>query len=219
MQTVPDSHYWTGLEGIIISIDFDIKYHATERERKERIKNSEYPIADMYEPLTPEYLIIGLRNALKNGYELKYNNKTKITSQVYFNSIKNIIEHLEETDWTPKFLIQVIQATINNGYDLKCERKMERQEVYRCLDTERQYQDLRWTPRREANETPDESKPPAEWINYIEFHLNKAKEQVYFLNEEETLAELRKVAALAVRCLELHGCPERNIPNDLLVKK
>jgi len=93
---------------------------------------------------------------------------------------------------------------------------MERQEVYSRIDTERQYQDLRWSPRREKNETPDESKPPAEWINYMEFHLSEAKKEVYFLNEEEALAQVRKVAALAVRCLEIHGCPEREIPEDLL---
>ena len=93
---------------------------------------------------------------------------------------------------------------------------MERQEVYNRIDTERQYQDLRWTPRREKNGTPDEQKPPAEWINYMEFHINEAKKEVYMLNDEEALAQVRKVAALAVRCLEIHGCPERVIPEELL---
>lgn len=95
---------------------------------------------------------------------------------------------------------------------------MERNEVYKCLDVERNYQDLRWSPRREANGTPDEQKPPAEWINYIEYHISKAKERIYHLSDEEALAEVRKVAALAVRCLELHGCPKRIIPNELLNK-
>lgn len=38
------------------------------------------------------------------------------------------------------------------------------------------------------------------------------------LNSEEALAHVRKVAALAVRCLEIHGCPERIIPDNLLKK-
>ena len=96
---------------------------------------------------------------------------------------------------------------------------MERSEVYKRLDTERDYQDLRWSPRREKNDTPDAEKPTAEWINYIEYHIAKAKEEVYLLEDEEALAHVRKVAALAVRCLELHGCPERVIPEDLLVKE
>ena len=91
-----------------------------------------------------------------------------------------------------------------------------RTEIYKRLDTERDYQDLRWTPRREANGTPDEEKPVAEWVNYIEYHVSAAKNEVYHLNTEEALAHVRKVAALAVRCLELHGCPERVIPEELL---
>jgi len=92
---------------------------------------------------------------------------------------------------------------------------MEREKVYECLDEERLYQDLRWSPRRDKNDTPDESKPPAEWINYIEFHLNEAKREVYLLNEEAALGHVRKLAALGVRCLEIHGCPERIIPDEL----
>lgn len=93
---------------------------------------------------------------------------------------------------------------------------MERQEVYKRLDTERDYQDLRWTPRREANGTPDEEKPVAEWVNYMEYHLQEAKNAIYNLNTEEALAQVRKVTALGVRAMELHGCPERKIPTDLL---
>lgn len=93
---------------------------------------------------------------------------------------------------------------------------MERFEVYKRIDTERKYQDLQWSPIREKLSVPDESKPPAEWINYMEFHLRKAKEGVYFLHEDDALGELRKVIALGVRCLEIHGCPERIIPDELL---
>jgi len=109
-----------------------------------------------------------------------------------------------------------LNNTLNNGYNLNNGIKMERTEVYKCLDTERDYQDLRWSTRRTADGTPDEEKPPAEWINYIEYHVTAAKNEVYKLDTEEALAHVRKVAALAVRCLELHGCPEREIPDELL---
>lgn len=89
---------------------------------------------------------------------------------------------------------------------------MKREEIYERIDTERDYQDTQWGTRRTLDGTPDEEKPVAEWINYIEFHLSKAKERVYYLNTREALAELRKVAALAVRAMEIHGCPERIIP-------
>jgi hypothetical protein len=57
--------------------------------------------------------------------------------------------------------------------------------------------------------TPDEEKPVAEWINYIEYHLSKAKEKVYHLDTQAALAEIRKVTALGVRTMEIHGAPER----------
>ena len=49
----------------------------------------------------------------------------------------------------------------------------------------------------------------------MEYHIAKAKEQVYLLEDEEALAEIRKVVALGVRALMIHGCPERVIPEEL----
>jgi hypothetical protein len=91
---------------------------------------------------------------------------------------------------------------------------MRRTEVYSRIDGERDYQDKTWVARRTLEGTPDEEKPVAEWINYIEYHLSKAKERVYHLDTQGALAEVRKVAALAVRTMEIHGCPERIVEND-----
>ena len=91
---------------------------------------------------------------------------------------------------------------------------MERKEIYSRIDGERDYQDANWGSRRQADGTPDEEKPVAEWINYIEYHLSKAKERVYRLDTEGATAEVRKVAALAVRAMEIHGCPERVVVLD-----
>jgi len=70
-QTVPNSHYWTNLDSLIIAIEFDIKWHATKKEREEKIKKSDNLIIDAYEPLTMEHILTGLKNAQKNGYRLK----------------------------------------------------------------------------------------------------------------------------------------------------
>jgi hypothetical protein len=86
---------------------------------------------------------------------------------------------------------------------------MERKEIYNRIDTERDYQDANWGMRRQADGTPDEEKPVAEWINYMEYHISRAKDRVYHLDTEGAAHELRKVAALAVRAMEIHGCPER----------
>lgn len=84
---------------------------------------------------------------------------------------------------------------------------MERKEVYSIIDGERSYQDIR--RKSQYDIVPDEEKFVAEWIIYMEHHLNKAKELVYNLNNENALAEIRKVTALGVRAMEIHGCPER----------
>jgi hypothetical protein len=46
----------------------------------------------------------------------------------------------------------------------------------------------------------------------MEYHISKAKEHVYHLDSVGALAEIRKVGALAVRTMEIHGCPERVMP-------
>jgi hypothetical protein len=73
MQVVPNSHYWTDLDMLIRTLEFDVEYHKPENKkaRKKRIKESKIPIIDCYEPLTMEHLLVGLKNARKHGYELK----------------------------------------------------------------------------------------------------------------------------------------------------
>jgi len=88
--------------------------------------------------------------------------------------------------------------------------KLDRRDVYKRIDGERDYQDLRWNSNLREGDVPDEDKPVSEWLNYIEFHLLKAKNANYHLNKDASLAELRKVAALAVRAMEIHGCPARD---------
>lgn len=89
---------------------------------------------------------------------------------------------------------------------------MERTEVYSRIDGERDYQDWRWENEIRDDGVPDKDKSPAEWLNYIEQHVSVAKTAVYYLNKEEVMNEIRKIATLAVRALEIHGCPERQIP-------
>ena len=94
---------------------------------------------------------------------------------------------------------------------------MERKIVYTILDRECKYQDDKWTDSNIEQGIPDDEKPVAEWINYMEFHISKAKDAVYHLNTNAALAEIRKVTALGVRAIEFNGCPEREgyeIPTD-----
>jgi len=224
MRVVPDSHFWTDLEQLVTSIKFDNNWYATKAEREERIENADHMIVDMHKPLTREYLLIGLKNSLKNKYDLKFShdNLTEVPAAIHFKTIQEIIDYVDmhnSDDFNMNGFLNIIQHTINNGYNLTNNIKMEKNEVYNRVDGELNYQDFKWVPRREANGTPDAEKPPAEWINYMEFHLAKAKEAVYYLKDDEALAEIRKVTALGVRALMIHGCPKRIIPEDLLNKE
>lgn len=97
---------------------------------------------------------------------------------------------------------------------LKNKILMEKQVVYQRIDGELVYQDIKWENGLRSDRVPDSEKPIAEWLNYIEFHLDKAKNQNYHLNKDGSLDELRKVAALAIRALMIHGCPERDLSGN-----
>jgi hypothetical protein len=190
MQVVPNSHYWTDLNQIITSFDYS---HSEMNDK--------------------EYIIIGLTNSKNHKYKLKplfkedikvYNGNTPI-----FESLDQMIEYVRGESYNEKTFYVMLVATVSLNINLTNGMKMERTEIYKRLDGERNYQDAKWGVRREADGTPDEEKPVAEWINYMEFHLLKAKNAVYYLNTEGALDELRKVTALGVRAMEIHGCPER----------
>lgn len=79
---------------------------------------------------------------------------------------------------------------------------MKRKKIYKAIDSERDYQDLKWND-------PKESKLPAEFLIDIEIHLNKAKKHNYDIDYDGVMDELRKIAALAVKCGEIYGIDKR----------
>lgn len=83
---------------------------------------------------------------------------------------------------------------------------MERKEIYKTIDSEREYQDSKWGVVNDPNYVSYE---PAQFLIDIEFHLNKAKIANYYIDKEEVMNELRKIAALAVKCGEVHGMTKR----------
>lgn len=209
-QTVPNSHFWSNLKGIIYSIELQEQREAQENENTNVIYASE--------PFTSEYLLVGLNNCIKNGYRLtriKYPERLRgISGMNYFTSINEMIEYIESEKYDRKYFYETLKTMCSIGFNLTNGKKMERRDVYKRIDGERDYQDKTWVARRTADGTPDEEKPVAEWINYIEYHLSKAKERVYHLDTQAALAEIRKVTALGVRTMEIHGCPERVVKLD-----
>lgn len=87
---------------------------------------------------------------------------------------------------------------------------MKREEVYKLIDGEREYQDKRWlsTPgSRHVHHTPEE------WLVYIEDYVNEAKHlmarEPYDDCESRAMGIMRKIAAMAVCAIEQNGAPAR----------
>jgi len=81
---------------------------------------------------------------------------------------------------------------------------MQREKVYQLIDGERDYQDSK-PPRPKT----DAETSVAEWLIYIEYHLKGSKNAIYHLNEGLALEGIRKIAALAVACMENNETPPR----------
>ncbi len=90
---------------------------------------------------------------------------------------------------------------------------MKREEVYKLIDGEREYQDRRWSAdhvvRREGNEPNPLN--VGEFVLLIEGILAEAK--ATWIQESkpniDTTIFVRKIAGVAVNCMEQHGAPAR----------
>jgi len=87
---------------------------------------------------------------------------------------------------------------------------MIREDVYKLIDGEREYQDT--DPHNVGHD--DISRSVADWIIFIERQLSEAKGQVYVLDKEKALCHIRKIAALAVACMEHYDTPRRKRCED-----
>ena len=83
-----------------------------------------------------------------------------------------------------------------------------REQIYKNIDTERDYQDKLSTshcgiPTIEAE------------LLMLQEYINRARiawtDNFDNNNEEPARHMIRKIAGIAVRCLENHGCPERKL--------
>lgn len=86
----------------------------------------------------------------------------------------------------------------------------DRQEVYKAIDSERNYQNRRWNP---DTTTSDGLHSLEEWFMYIEDYVNEAKHVLSRhprqMADVECIHKMRKVAAMAVCAMEQHGAPMR----------
>ncbi len=90
--------------------------------------------------------------------------------------------------------------------------KLTRQEVFAIIHVEREYQDSLTIAKR----TPEQGPPTqAEFFTMIDVYLSKAREEWTFNQGSyvsSAQAAVRKIAALCVRSMEIHGAPARKLP-------
>jgi len=87
---------------------------------------------------------------------------------------------------------------------------MKREEIYKIIDGEREYQEIRW-----VNE-PIHS--PTEYLVFIEEYIKIGKTLATFEDDAvmkpKIMDVMRKIISLGVACAESHGLPERSPKND-----
>jgi len=85
-----------------------------------------------------------------------------------------------------------------------------RHEVYQAIDTERDYQDARWP----QDNTPGVPNPLTigEFVLLLSEYVDLAKSEWAQEKKPElkTVKIVRKIAAIAVNCMEQHGAPKRD---------
>ena len=85
-----------------------------------------------------------------------------------------------------------------------------RDAVYRAIDSERDYQQGLWP----GHEDQDNPLTIGEFLTLLRVYLQKAEEEwtVEAKPEMNALNTVRKVAGIAVNCMEQHGAPYRVVP-------
>ncbi len=83
---------------------------------------------------------------------------------------------------------------------------MERKDVYGLIDGERAYQDKLWN-----GVDHDKEHTVAHWLIFMQEHVVQGMGAVYGLDTEDALNHVRKVAALAVACMEHNETKPRQV--------
>ena len=84
-----------------------------------------------------------------------------------------------------------------------------RSDVYKAIDTERAYQDAKWGPTESIG-----LHSITEFLvfirDYTEEALHVESRESMKTADPKSLENIRKIAGLAVACMEQHGAPERS---------
>lgn len=96
------------------------------------------------------------------------------------------------------------------------------EQVVDKIKTERDYQDAcvsKYFAHHKKSSALDTSRSvPAEILMMDKYLHDAQAEWTHQAGDEKALDKIRKVAAMAIRCLENHGCPERGLDCEYVIK-
>lgn len=88
--------------------------------------------------------------------------------------------------------------------------KITREEVYKIIDSEREYQDSKWGTTLSGGRPGDGWRSVDEFVTYIVGYSNELLQVASHYGDTQAKLELvRKIAGLTVACMEQHGAPPR----------
>lgn len=87
---------------------------------------------------------------------------------------------------------------------------IDRNDVYKAIDSERDYQQSKWGNTLSGGRPGNGDRSVDEFILYISGYSNDLVNLgSHFADTNEKLEFVRKVAGLCVACMEQHGAPHR----------
>ncbi len=88
--------------------------------------------------------------------------------------------------------------------------QVTREQVYKAIDSERDYQDSKWGSTLSGGRPGNGFRTTDEYVAYIVGYTNELVQVAsHFGDETAKLNVVRKVAGLAVACMEQNGAPQR----------
>lgn len=90
------------------------------------------------------------------------------------------------------------------------ENKLTRNEVYKAIDSERDYQDKKGKDLGWGHGQGAQNHSVGDYITMLQAYTNKLHETyVSSVGDEQSLECIRKIAGIAVSCMEKHGVNPR----------
>lgn len=95
---------------------------------------------------------------------------------------------------------------------------MTKEEVYKVIETERDYQDSKWGETASSGNLGQGNRTIDEFSLYVAGYANDLVQITSHSGDPNAkLDVMRKIAALCVACFEQHGCPERKKTDMLAI--